>query len=96
MFVDNKTKHKKMLKRSNHKVNLKCVVRNNNKDKTNLKECKNNIIWFNPLYDCNLKTNLGRISLNFIPKHFGYSPTLKKKVFNKNKIKVSYSCTKKS
>ena len=50
-----------------------------------------NIIWFNPPYSRNVKTNVGRKFLALMDKHF---PTANKlqKIFNKNTLKVSYSC----
>ena len=50
-----------------------------------------NIIWFNPPYDHAIKTNVGKIFLSLVEKHFGRNKDLKK-IFNKNNIKVSYSC----
>lgn len=50
-----------------------------------------NIIWYNPPYSKNVKTNIGRSFLKLISKHF---PKQHKyhSLFNKNNIKVSYSC----
>ena len=57
--------------------------------------CKNrqrNVIWFNPPFSMNVQTNIGREFLNLViklfPKNHRYS-----KIFNKNNITVSYSCT---
>lgn len=52
---------------------------------------KRNIIWFNPPYSRNVITKVGKIFLNLINKHF---PEQHKyhKIFNKNNVKVSYSC----
>ena len=52
---------------------------------------KRNIIWFNPPYNGNVSTNIGRFFLNLVKRHF---PKQHKfyKIFNKNNIKVSYSC----
>ena len=58
---------------------------------TNKKQRKRNIIWFNPPYSKNVKTNIGKIFLNLIKKHF--PPHHKfRKLFNKNTVKISYSC----
>ena len=56
-----------------------------NKKKT--RKCK--IIWFNPPYCLSVKTNVGKIFLKLIQKHF---PKGLNKIFNKNTVKVSYSC----
>jgi len=50
-----------------------------------------NIIWYNPPFSKNVKTNIGKTFLKLISKHF---PNQHKyhSLFNKNNIKVSYSC----
>ena len=52
---------------------------------------KRNILWFNPPYNKSVQTNIGRIFLNLINKHFPNSGKLHK-IFNKNTLKLSYSC----
>lgn len=49
------------------------------------------IIWFNPPYSMNVRTNVGGRFLSLIEKHFPRGSKLSK-IFNKNNIKVSYSC----
>ena len=53
--------------------------------------CKRQIIWFNPSYSANVKTNVGKIFMRLVDKHF---PPHHKyyKLFNRNNIKLSYSC----
>ena len=50
-----------------------------------------NILWFNPLFSSNVKTNIGKIFLRLLDKHF---PKYHKyyKLFNRNNVKISYSC----
>ena len=50
------------------------------------------IIWFNPPFSLNVKTNVAKKFLQLIDTHF---PTANKlhKTFNRNTVKVSYSCT---
>ena len=57
----------------------------------NKKKRKRNIIWFNPPNSKCVKTNIRRIFIKLISKHF---PRNRKfvKIFNKNTIKLSYSC----
>ena len=58
------------------------------------KTCRNrqrNIIWFNPLFSKNVKTNIARNFLCLIDKHFPPNHRLHK-IFNRNTVKVSYSC----
>ena len=49
------------------------------------------ILWFNPPYGKNVKTEVGKIFIKLIKKHF---PKDNKyyKLFNSNTVKVSYSC----
>ena len=48
---------------------------------------------FNPPYSKNVKTNIRNIFLNIIKKHFPPHHKLHK-LFNKNTVKISYSCTR--
>ena len=48
------------------------------------------IIWFNPPFSMNVKTNIGKKFLALIKKHFDNKKL--KKIFNKNTVKISYSC----
>lgn len=61
------------------------------KPETKDKSRKRNIIWYNPPYDRNVKTNIGKEFLKILDKCF---PVTKKlhKIFNRNTVKISYSC----
>ena len=48
-------------------------------------------IWFNLPYLVNVKTNVGKIIFKFLKKHFPKKNKLQK-IFNKNNVKISYSC----
>ena len=50
-----------------------------------------NIIWFNPPFSKNVKTNIARSFLKLIDTHFPIGSKLHK-IFNRNTVKVSYSC----
>ena len=50
-----------------------------------------NIIWFNPPFSKNIKTNIARNFLNLVDTHFPAGHKLHK-IFNRNTVKVSYSC----
>ena len=52
---------------------------------------KRNIIWYNPPFNSSVKTNIGKTFLKLVSKHF---PRQHKyhTLFNKNNIKVNYSC----
>ena len=52
---------------------------------------KRNIIWFNPPYSKSVTTNVGRYFLKLLDKHFPKTHKFRK-IFNKNNVKVSYSC----
>lgn len=54
------------------------------------KRCRN-ILWFNPPFSKNVRTNVGRRFLQLVCKHFPKSSRLSK-IFNRNTLKVSYSC----
>ena len=70
-----------------HYIITKITNTKTNKKKTR----KRKIIWFNPPYSLSVKKNVGRIFLKFIEKFFHKGNSLNK-IFNKNTVKVSYSC----
>ena len=49
------------------------------------------ILWFNPPYSKSVKTNVAGQFLKLIDKHFPKGSKIHK-LFNKNNVKVSYSC----
>ena len=59
----------------------------------NKRNHKKNIIWFNPPFSRNLSTKIGKYFLNLLDNHFPQNHRLHK-IFNRNSVKVSYSCTK--
>ena len=50
-----------------------------------------NIIWFNTPFNGAVSTNIAKIFLRLINRHFPKSHRLHK-IFNRNTVKVSYSC----
>ena len=77
-----------MPKNSGYKTKLQYQQpKENNQNK---KKRKRTIIWFNLPYSKSIKTNIGRIFIKLISKHF---PPNQKfvKIFNKNTIRLSYS-----
>ena len=52
---------------------------------------QHNIIWFNPPFSKNVKTNIARSFLKLVDTHFPIGNKLHK-IFNRNTVKVSYSC----
>ena len=81
--------YEKTLSEAGYDVKLKY---NTNK-KTKQKNRKRNIIWFNPPYSKNVVTKVGHYFLKLLDKHFPRHHKLHK-IFNRNTVKVSYSCTK--
>ena len=68
------------------------IYESNNK-RTNSKQHKRkrNIIWFNPPYNEEVKTNIGKTFFNLISQHFPPHSKLHK-ICNKFNTKLSYSC----
>ena len=91
IFNDSVTPYQDALDKSGYKHKLKYQA--NTDTANNKKQRKRNIIWFNPPYSKNVKTNIGKLFLNLIKKHF---PPHHKfhKLLNKNTVKISYSCTR--
>ena len=52
---------------------------------------RNDILWYNSPFSKNVSTNIGRKFLGLIDKHFAKDNKLRK-IFNRNTIKISYSC----
>ena len=73
-------------KLSYNKEKVDSKPRNKNKNR------KRKIIWFNPPYHKNLKTNLGKEFLKLIDKNFPKDNVLNK-IINRKTVKVSYSCS---
>ena len=53
---------------------------------------KRNVIWFNPPFSQNVSTNVAKYFLSLVDKHFPRNNEKFKKIFNRNNLKVSYSC----
>ena len=61
------------------------------KPETKKRSRKRNIIWYNPPFDRNVKTNIGKELLKILDKCFPISSNLHK-ILNRNTVKISYSC----
>ena len=55
------------------------------------KNRKRNVIWFNPPFNSNVETNVGKHFLKLLKTHFPRHHKLSK-IFNLSTIKLSYSC----
>ena len=62
-----------------------------NEESNQMTKRKRNIIWYNPPYSMNVKTNVGKIFFKLLRKHFPPSHPMYT-IFNTNKVKISYSC----
>jgi hypothetical protein len=78
------------LKQSNFNSSLR-YDNETNSSKPKKRTRSRNIIWYNPPYSKNVKTNVAENFLRLIDKHFPKSSILHK-IFNRNSVKVSYSC----
>ena len=61
------------------------------KNSKNKRQRKRKIIWFNPPFNKHVTTNVAKIFLKLVDKHFPKTNKLHK-IFNRNTIKVSYCC----
>ena len=62
-----------------------------NSSQNNTRRRRRKVIWFNPPYSGNVKTNIGKIFFGIIKKHFPEGSELSR-LFNKKILKISYSC----
>ena len=60
-------------------------------DKTRKKNRSRNIVWYNPPFCETVATNIGRKFINIVKKNFDDKNPLTK-IFNKNNMRLSYSC----
>ena len=65
--------------------------RGHNPDPSNTHVDRNQVIWFNPPWNLYSATNVGKLFRDIIQKHFSGGNDLSR-LFNKNKLKISYSC----
>ena len=59
---------------------------------TKKRKRKRNVTWFNPPYNKDVATNVGKIFLQLINKHFPRTHILRP-ICNRHTLKLSYSCT---
>ena len=60
-------------------------------NETHKRNRSRNIRWFNPPYSKIVSTNVGKLFLKLIDKHFPQDHKFRK-LFNRNNVKVSYGC----
>ena len=84
--------YQKALSESGYHEKLEYQSENSNLSQ-NRRKRKRQVIWYNPPYNKNLETNLGKQFFQILDKHFPKGHCFHK-IFNRNSIKLSYSCTK--
>ena len=88
-FNNNKHIYQNALNKRNFNHHLKYNPASNSKAKTRKRRC----ICYNPPSYCqSVQTNIGKLFLNLIDKHFKKSHEFHK-IFNRKCIKISYSCS---
>ena len=65
----------------------------NNSNTQNIRKNRNTkVIWSNPPYNQNVKSNIGRLFNKLVRKHFPENNKCHK-IFNLNQLKLSFCCT---
>ena len=90
IFEQSKLHYEEALKKYGHKAKLQYIQQNLQQNNTRRRTRK--IIWFNPPFSLNVKTNRAEMFLQLIDTHFPSANKLHI-IFNRNTVKVSYSCT---
>ena len=91
IFDETKREYEEALQKCGYKTKLTYKPPKTENEK-NKRRRKRNIIWFNPPFSKTVSTNVARTFLRLIDKHFPANNRLHK-IFNRNTVKVSYSCT---
>jgi len=76
--------------RYSHELKFHQQTRENHHNKTNRRKP---ITWFNPPYNRNVATNVGKEFLRIVREEFPHNHALSK-IFNNKTLKVRYSCMK--
>ena len=85
IFNNTKSEYEEALKRCGHTTKLTYNPPNHEQNNARLKRNRK-IIWFNPPFNLDVSTNVVKIFLNLIEKHFPRSSKLHK-IFNKTLLK---------
>ena len=88
IFEEEKMPYEEALKQSGYSTSLSY---DENTRQPKMKNRRRKIIWFNPPFSQSVETNGGREFRNILTRNF---PVQHKyhKIFNKNTVKISYSC----
>ena len=91
VFNESKNYYEDALRESGYRTTLKYTP-SEHEGKNKKRHRKRRIIWYNPPYKIDVKSNIGHDFLQLIDKHFHKNHPLYK-IINRNTIKISYSCT---
>ena len=91
VFNESKNYYEDALRESGYRATLKYTP-SEQEVKKKKRQRKRRIIWYNPPYNIDVRSNIGRDFLQLIDKHFHKNHPLYK-IINRNTIKISYSCT---
>ena len=80
--------YEEAMQRSGHPGGLQYIIPPSSHKR---KSRKRNIVWFNTPFSEHVKTNIGKVFLHLLEKHFPPHHRLHK-ICNKNNVKLSYSC----
>ena len=90
VFEISKGEYEKALRESGYKNVI--LIYTDEKDVKQKRNRSRSIIWLNPPFNKNVSTNVVKRFLNLIDQHFPKSNKFHA-IFNRNTVKVSYSCT---
>ena len=91
IFNEAAPRYQDALKKSGYSYILKYSPIDSNNVHSNHNRRSRNIIWFNPPYSRMVKTNIGKEFFKILDECFPQTNPLSK-IFNRNKVKLSYSC----
>ena len=87
-----KTEYEKALRDSGHKADLKFTETEGHM-RRNKRQRHKNIIWYNPPFNSEVKTQFGKEFLKILDSNFPIKHPFSK-FLNRHTVKISYSCTK--
>ena len=93
-FDEHKATYEEALSKAGHTSKLQYEPRADKDNNTNQKRKRGrNITWFCPPYNSRVTTDIGRRFLSIVDKNFPRNRSKLNKIFNRNTLKLSYSCT---
>ena len=83
--------YQQALEKSGYKHQLKFDATTKDQTRSEVRNRRRNITWYNPPFSKNVATNVGKKFLRIVKESFTPGHPLRK-IFNRNTLKVSYSC----